>query len=336
MSSAPTAFEIAADARWLAQALDPGAGLVRLVEMSPEAYRAASFLDDRLLQQPVSAHLLQWEQVRSALPPDARSDARWIFHISHVGSTLVSRLLGELGGVLSLREPRSVYDLTFFPREVRNRFVPDLRKLLSRTFARNQIALVKATSFASEIAAELAGTQPTLFLYLKPRRFIEAMLAGENSRASLRTLAPQRLVRMRDRVGTIEGETSDAELAAIAWACEMTALERSAQEMDPRGLLWMDFDLMLEDMEAALTHSAGFLGFNAPADTVRTLVGGPLMRSYSKAPEYRFTPEVRRQLLDQAGAEHRSDIDRALAMLASAAENSPLLQRALERANSES
>ena len=49
---------------------------------------------------------------------DRASDARWIFHIGHVGSTLISRLLGELEGVLSVREPRSLRDLTFFPADV--------------------------------------------------------------------------------------------------------------------------------------------------------------------------------------------------------------------------
>src|SRR5207237_4980064 len=96
MSSAPTPDEIARDARWLAQALDPAAGQVRLVAMDREAYRAASFLDDRLLQQSVDAQILPWPDIEDAMAGDLRRDARWIFHIGHVGSTLVSRLLGEI------------------------------------------------------------------------------------------------------------------------------------------------------------------------------------------------------------------------------------------------
>src|SRR5436305_6373534 len=96
MSSAPSPQEIARDARWLAQALDPAAGQVRLVAMDREAYRAASFLDDRLLQQPVDALILPWPHIEDAMAGDLRRDARWISHIGHVGSTLVSRLLGEI------------------------------------------------------------------------------------------------------------------------------------------------------------------------------------------------------------------------------------------------
>ena len=103
MSSALTPEEIAADAHWLAQALDPAAGIARLVAMDREAYRAASFLDDRLMQLPVDAQLLPWPDIEAATERDLRQDARWIFHIGHVGSTLVSRLLGEIRGVLAVR-----------------------------------------------------------------------------------------------------------------------------------------------------------------------------------------------------------------------------------------
>src|ERR1043165_10292647 len=155
MSSAPTADEIARDARWLAQALDPARGVIRLVAMDHEAYRDASFLDDRMLQQPVDAQVLPWPSVEAAMEGELRQDARWIFHIGHVGSTLVSRLLGELDNVLAVREPRLLRDLALSPPEIRERYIPPVPKLMSRTFAETEIACVKATSFASAIAAEL-------------------------------------------------------------------------------------------------------------------------------------------------------------------------------------
>src|SRR5690349_2144067 len=111
MSSALTPDDIARDARWLAQALDPAAGVVRLIEMDRKAYRQASFLDDRMLQVPVNAQLVPWPVVARAAASITRPDARWIFHIGHVGSTLVARLLGELPEVLAVREPRFLRDL---------------------------------------------------------------------------------------------------------------------------------------------------------------------------------------------------------------------------------
>src|SRR3954470_16546027 len=129
MSSAPTTDEMAQDAKWLAQALDPAAGMVRLVAMNRDSYRAASFLDDRLMQQPVDAQIIPWPDAEAAVAGALRVDARWIFHIGHVGSTLISRLLGELEGVLAIREPRLLRDVALSPAEVRTRYVQAIPKL---------------------------------------------------------------------------------------------------------------------------------------------------------------------------------------------------------------
>ena len=158
MSSAPSPQEIARDACWLAQALDPAAGMVRLIAMDREAYRAASFLDDRLLQQPVDAQIVAWPNIEEAMSDHLRHDARWIFHIGHVGSTLLSRLLGEIEGVLAIREPRLLRDLALSPPDIRHRYIAPVAKLMSRTFAAGEIACVKATSFAGEIVQQFTET----------------------------------------------------------------------------------------------------------------------------------------------------------------------------------
>ena len=194
------ADEIARDATWLAQALDPGEGAVRLVAMDRDSYRAASFLDDRLLQAPVDAQIVPWTLVETAMAGDLRSDARWIFHIGHVGSTLVSRLLGEIEGVLAIREPRLLRDLALTPAEVRQRYLAPAPKLMSRTFTDAEIACVKATSFASEIADALVPPcERALFMHAKPRNYVASILAGENSIKELRLLAGSRSQRLNSR-----------------------------------------------------------------------------------------------------------------------------------------
>ena len=79
---------------------------VLLIDFSQEAYRAASFLDERI-HTPATrgawvamANFVQ----RAAEVKDGRP-LRFIFHTGHVGSTLVSRLLDDVETVLSLREP---------------------------------------------------------------------------------------------------------------------------------------------------------------------------------------------------------------------------------------
>ena len=332
MSSAPTADDIAKDATWLAQALDPSAGMVRLIAMSQDAYRAASFLDDRMLQQPVDAHIVPWPEIETAMTGKVRNDCRWIFHIGHVGSTLISRMLGEISGVLAIREPRLLRDLALSPPETRSRYIGSVAKLMARTFADDQIACVKATSFVSEIAPDLVlPDQQALFMFATPRNYVASILAGENSVQEMRMLGGSRAGRMAERVGAL-AIRNDAELAAAAWACEMTSLEAAADAMPDRRIAWADFDRMLADMPTELARAASFFGFSVKETELRAIADGPLMARYSKALEFEYSPSLRGELIAEADAFHQRDIDGALAMLDRAAEKSALLARALERA----
>ena len=333
MSSVPAPQEIWRDARWLAQAVDPNAGLIRLVDMSAGDYREASFLDDRMFEQPRTSHLLRWIEVADAMPADARADVRWIFHIGHVGSTLIARLMGELEAVLSIREPRAFRDLLFFPAEVRAKYIPTIQALFSRTFAPGQSALVKTTSAVSEIAGELvAEGQRALFLSTKPRSYISGILAGENSRNELAAMADMRRRRFASRGMDLPATRRDADAAAAAWACEMTALEAA----DGGKVLWADFDIVLGDLDGWLARMARHFGFAGSEQDLRAIANGPLTRRYSKATEHEYSADLRRSLLSEAEERHRSEIDSALAMLAKAAETAPLLRKALGRAQAES
>lgn len=330
MSSAPSASEIVRDARWLAQALDPATDMMRVVEMSPDAYRSASFLDDRLLQQEHFAGIVPWKSVAEAIGPNARRNARWIFHIGHVGSTLIARLLGEIGGVLSVREPRFLRDMATIGADNRSNYTPAAQALFSRTFADDEVALVKATSIVSEIADELVPPgERALFMYATPRNYIASILAGPNSVQELAALAPSRTERMKGRVSLPQAR-NPADAAAAAWACEMTALESAAGSMNDRQIAWADFDALLADMPSELGRLATFFGF--PTDTISAIATGPLMGRYSKATQYEYSPSLRHDLIAEAAAASSRDLDGALAMLQSAAENSPLLERALRRA----
>jgi hypothetical protein len=333
MSSAPTAEQIWRDATWLAQALDPSASLVRLVAMDREAYRAASFLDDRMIQQPVDAQIVPWPRIEAAMSSDLRQDARWIFHIGHVGSTLISRLLGEIESVLAIREPRLLRDLAISPLEVRGRYIASVPKLLSRTFAAEEVACVKATSVVSEVAPELVPAgERALFMFARPRPYVASILAGENSVKELRVLETYRAGRLASRGISLPPARNDAERAAAAWACEMTSLEAAAAAMTDREILWADFDSMLANMAPGLQRTAVFFGFDADPDRLSTIAAGPLMGRYSKALEYEYSPTLRQELIADATRRHENEIDLALVMLGSAAEKHELIARALSRA----
>ena len=334
MSSAPPmpVEEIARDATWLAQALDPAGGQVRLIAMDRESYRAASFLDDRMLQQPANAQIVPWPDIEAAITDNLRSDARWIFHIGHVGSTLVSRLLGELENVLAIREPRLLRDLALSPPAVRAQYIAAVPRLMSRTFAEDEIACVKATSFANEIAPELVPPgKRALFLFARADHYIPSILAGENSVKEMHALAASRASRLENSAVFLAAARNDAELAACAWATEMCALEAAAETMTDRTIDWWDFDAALRDMPSALAGIAGCFAFAAEPAAITAIAIGPLMHRYSKALEYDYSPALRSDLIADAARRHEQDLRGALAMLSAAAEKSPLLAKALQR-----
>lgn len=333
MSNAPGPEEIIRDATWLIQAVDTSAGIARLVAMNRESYRSGSFLDDRLLATAVQTQLVPWAVIEQALADDARSDARWIFHIGHVGSTLVSRLLGDLPGVLSVREPRFLRDVAVLPAPARQRYVQPAAKLMSRTFAREEVACVKATSFVTDIAPELVPSgERALFLYATPENYIASILAGANSIRELRALEASRTDRLRNKDIILPRLRTDADRAAAAWACEMTSLECAEHAMVDRSIEWADFDGLLADAPSEFSRISLFFGFDADECARSSVVQGPLMKRYSKDPQYEYSPGLRRQLIEQQRRVQSRDIHSALAMLQSAAKDFHWIARAWARA----
>ncbi|MCL6697632.1 hypothetical protein LZ496_02380 [Sphingomonas sp. NSE70-1] len=325
--------EIFADAHWLAQAYDPASDMVRFVAMEPSDYREASFLDDRMFDRWRDVRVMPLPEVRDAAASITRQDASWIFHIGHVGSTLLARMLGEVESALSIREPRILRDLAFLEPDRRDAMVPVVRKLCSRSFADSQQILVKATSFVSEIAPLLIASEGrALFMSAGARSYIETILAGENSVRELHALHEYRSRRMEGRLESLEGATSsDAHRAAMAWACEMTALEAAVDAMPDRTVLWLDFDRFLAAPVEGLTKATAHLGISLSADEAGRIVEGPLMRRYSKGLEHDYSPELRLELQIEARQRHGAAIEAALRMLNEASSTAPLLARALGR-----
>lgn len=346
MSPAREPFgEVADTPVWFPFQMDSSDGRILLVRKSEADYHSASFLDQRSLAPTAPRWVSGWSDLAAALPRNLRRDVQYIFHIGHVGSTLISRLLGELDSVLALREPlilRSFAELTkikdaqeFLPGTSRQHALDILTALLSRTFRPTQRALVKATSFTSEIGDLLvpAGSR-ALFLYVKPRRYMETILAGENSRQELRFLFPSRVERLRlrcpDFAWPVAG-ASEAVMALASWICEMTSLQRSASALPEGSAMWLDFDSFLARPVDGLAATAAFFGVGAGADRIEQICAGPLMRRYSKALEYEYSPELREEVLAEARSEHGPAIDSALEMLEAAAERWPIVDGVLNR-----
>jgi hypothetical protein len=324
-------------------ALDLPSDSVTFIRLQKSEYERASFLDARLLTPQTSQRALAWTQLGAAIDAAQLYErCGFIFHIGHVGSTLLSRLIGAHDSIFSLREPMILRAFAQRGDEGAQPLTwPDFSarigcslKLLSRTFETRQLAVIKATSFVSEIAAELltrASMPKAVAMFVSPESYIATILGGPNSRQEAKQLAPSRLRRLHRRIGNEVwqlADLSEGEVLALAWACEMSALAQAGDSGGGR-VFPVDFDRFLANPAALLWSVLRHFDIPAAAADVRAMLEGPDMRRYSKAPEHAYDAALRRDVLNQARALHAAEIRRGLAWLDRAAARFPPLQHAV-------
>ena len=310
-----------------------------VIEFDEAAYRAASFLDDRILGPATRGGWLPLDQVLDAAQRSAdRRPLHFIFHTGHVGSTLVSRLLDETGAVLSLREPlplrtlAEAYDVLEYPESLvaPSRFdalVEALLGLWCRGYASTKCVVLKATSSAARLAPALLrhpGAR-AIYLNLRAEPAIATLLAGQNSPLDLRGHGPGRMRRLSARLGTQLAplhSLSLGELAAMSWLAESLCRHDILAQFGGQ-VLAEDFDTFLADPVAGMRRVLTQFGLPASDGEVQRIVESPAMSRYSKAPEHAYGPAIRAQMLNEARQDHRVEIGKALAWLERLARSAP-------------
>ena len=330
--------------------LDAADQSVTLLKLDEPAYRAASFLDERLLQFPHEKAVCSAEVIVAAaegLPPPPH----YVFHIGHVGSTLLSRLIGEHADFFSLREPKMLREFAQTAADAVQAHAPSANQpmlrldtvlaLLARTWNPQQRPVIKATSFVSELAQAVLGApaRPTaLFMFADAVNYLRGILGGANSRLEAHAMAATRRRRLERRLAphpsaagvdaALPVTRSEGEVSAMNWLCEMSTLHQAALRF-PRQVLWMDFDAFLQAPAAGLDAALRAFGAAAPAAQIESIVTGPLMQTYSKAPEYAYDAALRREVLRAADVEHAAEIRRGIEWLHAAGRRYPSMAEVL-------
>lgn len=288
---------------------------VHFIRLTADQYRAASFLDDRVLSPATTGTWIRLEEIEAAsthLP----EQLGFIFHQGHVGSTLLSRMLDAAGAFHGVREPSALTLLSHMAQqldrpeslwsaETFERRLGLFLRLWSRPAAAGQMAVVKATSWASELAEAIVSrpSRPRAVLLKVPAEsYLAGVLASPGGLSDVRGSAAQAMARLHGRLGETPWTLhamSLGERVAMVWVCEMLALE-AAWRAAPDRTLWLNFEALLRDPASCLGEVAAHLGRPLDANAIAGVINGPTMSRYSKQPEHPFDPGLRRKVLAQS------------------------------------
>ncbi|MGH8496889.1 MAG: hypothetical protein ACREVN_12215 [Gammaproteobacteria bacterium] len=304
--------------------LDIPGDRVRFAYMTEGAYADSAFLDWRLERasgREFGLKLSQLLEVRRRVNPPCRP-MHFLFHIGHCGSTLLSRMLGALGGTLSLREPPPLLELAQARRalragqgemeESRWREAYELTlTLLSRTFNAQDVALVKPNSHANNLIGELLDWHPdcrAVLLYIDLENYLATMLRPHTREETERAVIESRHADFLSLGGDAElAELDDARKAALVWLVQMREINEAVATH--RGRVYaLEFADFLADSRRRLASIAGFLGRAADAPAIDRALDPALTRQYSKLTEHRYDARARQRMIDESRRANAAEI----------------------------
>ncbi len=317
-----------------AQKLDLVRLHVLLIRFGAADYRAASFLDDRILGPDTRGSWLAFDRAAAALRRvQCAQPVHYVLHTGHVGSTLISRLLDESRVVLSLREPlpmRTLAEAQDVVGSHESLLGPAQFELLAdlvlglwrRGYGSTQCVVVKATSNAARAAPTLLrrdDASRAIYLSLRAEPYLAALLAGANSWQDLRGHGVERIRRLSSLVAapiTPLHAMSLGELAAMSWLAESLTRMQVVERFGTRALA-LDFDSFLADVTGVMGRIFAHFGITMDQALLERIGASPVLRRYSKAPEHEFDPALRAGILRDSRRENRDEIARGMKWLES-------------------
>jgi hypothetical protein len=349
MSGATSFYdEVLGDPGVFPQNIDFFRQAVLFLRLSRAELAQASFLDDRILTPQTQGKLVRFQDLFAVLQgaPPGRP-LHFIFHAGHVGSTLLSRLVGESGDVLALREPlplRTLAEAHDFldskqslvsPSQFEALIGAQLR-LWSRGYGDTKAVVVKATSSAARLANRLLAAEPgakAVYLSLDLPRYLEALLSGEHTIFDLRGHGPERIRRL-EKLGvqspTPLYEMQAGELAALAWVAEKLTENDLIGNYGAR-VLSVDFDNMLADIGGILRKVYAHYDFVAPESRFADAARSAVLQRYSKNPEAQYSPALRAEVMQETRQQRGGEIKAGLNWVDKLALRAPSVARLLVR-----
>jgi len=313
-TSKPASETIFADPAYLLSDIDCEQGIVIFMKASAAEIRHSSFLDQRIKAgDKTFYHVALADFMARPLAPQADYGTRYIFHTSHVGSTLVAKLLGIPAGMGVLREPFVLRKLSVLCHELDQpearlshqdfeRMLANSLALLSRRRPSEDRLLIKCTSYANTLAAPLFRQVPEargIALYLPLRAFITTIFNSQAGWLDIRQQAQsrlQRLHRLLDETPFTLHRLQPGELVAMSWVCEMLTLHRVSLNVADH-LEFVNFELFLHDITASVREVAAHLKLDFTDQNIEAIASSKEVSTYSKG-EHAYNAGIRAQQLE--------------------------------------
>lgn len=320
---------------------------VDFVRMTPETYRASSFLDHRTC--PADAGLF-----RAGLDDLLEYHAaerlragriRYILHTAFCCSTLLARCLEALPSCLVLKEPHALTQLAdvrpggpmphpelagVVPAQEWARVLELVLTLLARTYRPGDAVLIKVNDRCNALGGTFLERDPeskALFAYTGLRSFLLSVIKDEGRRQWLR----------RDRLPLIREEMfshpelgrvavdrlTEAEGAACLWLHRVYAYRRLRREFTPRRAPAVNSGALPDCPERTLRRAAKVLDVPADGAALSAAAGGDTLRRYSKDPHRPYNARSRDRELSELEARFGAEADAGVAWAKSAANMKP-------------
>ncbi len=292
-------------------AFDPVQGQAWVLHFEPRDYRRASFLDRRAMQhREMSGWVLSRAELDAAMIGKVDLPVHWLFHIGHCGSSLVSRLLDLIPGVLGLREPLPLLTLAHGRGDpATDSWQGPVVSLLARGFADTGAVVVKPTSLVTTLASTLlADGGRACLLWVDLQTWLATMLRDEQLKGGVFDTEPLRLQSLE-----LGSATSDGGRLARAWLAEQLRWQRLAT--DPAlaaRLIDLDFARVIADPAGATARLAAHYGLPVPEDWGQRIAASGLLGRYAKDDAVHFDADARRRELAAAAARHAGAIAEGL------------------------
>jgi hypothetical protein len=282
---------------------------VLLVQLTEAELNEHSFLDERIFRPDMTFEWVPWDQFEAQAASLPGEPPSYIFHIGHCGSTLLSRLVAAATGASALREPLPLRTFAI-DRADGNAGMLGAEELGRRLRLFERVwapATVKATSVCSNSIDLVDADAPVVFLYQQAETHLAVILAGENALQDLRGFGQNRYRRLAALAPDLPplANLSIGELAAVTWLAEVSS---GSQSMQGREALKLDFDTFLQRPEDSLANICKALDLNATAESCTAAVAGPIMRTYSKAPEHAYDAKLRNDVITDSRQRNAAEI----------------------------